>query len=98
MSLSDCIRCWSTPCECGWEYRNWPIEELEKHAQIFLRIIEFKKRATSLNFSTFLSEPETDADKRLMEYIRTWKKTEQIVKGAEHYLLCMKEMHESLNV
>lgn len=23
MALSDCIECWCTPCECGYEYRNW---------------------------------------------------------------------------
>lgn len=23
MSMSDCIRCWETPCVCGWEYRNY---------------------------------------------------------------------------
>ncbi len=23
MSLSDCIKCWSTPCTCGFDYRNW---------------------------------------------------------------------------
>ena len=22
MSLSDCPKCWETPCVCGWEYRN----------------------------------------------------------------------------
>ncbi len=26
MGLSDCIVCWMTPCECGYEYRNWSIE------------------------------------------------------------------------
>lgn len=23
MSLSHCPKCWDTPCECGYEYRNW---------------------------------------------------------------------------
>lgn len=23
MSMSDCEKCWDTPCECGWEYRSW---------------------------------------------------------------------------
>lgn len=22
MSLSDCTECWSTPCECGHEFKN----------------------------------------------------------------------------
>jgi hypothetical protein len=20
--LTDCEKCWNTPCDCGWEYRN----------------------------------------------------------------------------
>ena len=23
MALTDCVKCWMTPCECGYEYRNW---------------------------------------------------------------------------
>lgn len=22
MALSDCIKCWMTPCECGYEFEN----------------------------------------------------------------------------
>jgi hypothetical protein len=74
MALSDCIHCWDTPCTCGWDYRNWSIEALEKHAQLFLRILEFKKQSTNLNLSSAFSQPETDDDRRLMEYIGAWKK------------------------
>ncbi len=21
--LSDCEKCWDTPCTCGWDYRAW---------------------------------------------------------------------------
>jgi hypothetical protein len=26
MGLSDCIECWQTPCECGYEYSCWSIQ------------------------------------------------------------------------
>lgn len=26
MSLSDCEKCWETPCICGYNYRNWTTE------------------------------------------------------------------------
>ena len=26
MSMSDCEKCWETPCICGHEYRNWTPE------------------------------------------------------------------------
>lgn len=29
MALSDCEKCWDTPCTCGWDYRNWSKERLE---------------------------------------------------------------------
>ena len=22
MALSDCMKCWDTPCTCGWDYRH----------------------------------------------------------------------------
>jgi hypothetical protein len=28
MALSDCARCWNTPCTCGYDYRSWSKEEL----------------------------------------------------------------------
>lgn len=24
--LTDCIKCWSTPCTCGYDYRNYSID------------------------------------------------------------------------
>ena len=30
MALSDCIKCWSTPCECGHEFKNASNEYKEK--------------------------------------------------------------------
>lgn len=26
--LSDCEKCWETPCKCGYEYRNWNEKEI----------------------------------------------------------------------
>lgn len=23
MSMSDCEKCWDTPCNCGWDYRDY---------------------------------------------------------------------------
>lgn len=27
MSLSDCSKCWSTPCTCGYEYRGYTLDQ-----------------------------------------------------------------------
>lgn len=26
--LTDCEKCWETPCICGYEYRNWSENEI----------------------------------------------------------------------
>ena len=30
MSISDCVKCWSTPCDCGWEYRKMSVDGMIK--------------------------------------------------------------------
>ena len=39
MSLSDCEKCWDTPCQCGYEYREW---SWEKISEFFKTIVEAK--------------------------------------------------------
>lgn len=75
MSLSDCIHCWSTPCECGWEYRTMTIETLQERVGMFAMILAFKRRNPDAVFSTF-SEKETEDDRRFMEFIGAWEKKE----------------------
>lgn len=31
MSLSDCEKCWDTPCTCGYKYESWSPQELQAH-------------------------------------------------------------------
>jgi len=68
MSLSDCIKCWDTPCECGWEYRWWDIERLTKLRDTLTKIIEFKAQNPDAKLSGPLdyAKPDTEDDKRLM--------------------------------
>jgi len=40
MALSDCDKCWETPCKCGWEYRNSPLEIRLKLSAAILGIPE----------------------------------------------------------
>ncbi len=30
MSLSDCEKCWNTPCTCGWDYKDMPSKSLSE--------------------------------------------------------------------
>ena len=40
MALTDCGKCWSTPCECGWEYRYM---NDEKFAKFIVNILTYKE-------------------------------------------------------
>lgn len=75
MALSDCTHCWMTPCECGWDYRNYSIETLQERVGMFAMILAFKRRNPDAVFSTF-SEKETEDDRRFMEFIGAWEKKE----------------------
>lgn len=69
MSLSDCPKCWDTPCTCGWEYRNYSVKYLEEIISMFQKIVDFKKIHPRKKFSKGCTSSETKADKELMEYI-----------------------------
>lgn len=38
MSMSDCLKCWNTPCTCGWDYRNYNKEARLKLAANILGV------------------------------------------------------------
>lgn len=59
MSLSDCPRCWDTPCECGWEYRGWSLENLRKQRDMLSKVIAYKEMYPNEKLGT-----DKDADER----------------------------------
>lgn len=42
MSLSDCIKCWETPCVCGHEYKDWSVEKLEEFIAMLQKVLDEK--------------------------------------------------------
>lgn len=40
MGMSDCIKCWDSPCCCGYEYRNWSKDVRLSQAAVILGIDE----------------------------------------------------------
>lgn len=42
MSLSDCEKCWETPCRCGHGYRNWSVDDLNKQIAMLQDVVKIK--------------------------------------------------------
>ena len=42
MSMSDCERCWNTPCTCGWDYRSWHIEAINSQIRMLQIVRDFR--------------------------------------------------------
>lgn len=44
MSMSDCERCWDTPCTCGWDYKDWSLTRLIEQRDMLNKLIEGKHK------------------------------------------------------
>ena len=44
MSLSDCERCWDTPCTCGYSYRDWSKQSILNQILMLIRVLFIIKR------------------------------------------------------
>ena len=42
MALSDCEKCWDTPCVCGHEYNDWPSAKLKEFIVMLNGVLEKK--------------------------------------------------------
>jgi hypothetical protein len=43
MSLSDCSKCWDTPCTCGYEWEKYSLEYLLKFRTMINGVIDNKQ-------------------------------------------------------
>lgn len=43
MALSDCVKCWDTPCRCGWNYRTWTKDALNEFIKILQNVRDGKE-------------------------------------------------------
>jgi hypothetical protein len=43
MSLSDCVKCWCNPCECGYDYRSWSTDRIKNLISTLEEMLEERK-------------------------------------------------------
>jgi hypothetical protein len=42
MGMSDCEKCWDTPCTCGHDYRDWTKGQLRSQIAMLKRVLAKK--------------------------------------------------------
>lgn len=47
MAMSDCEKCWDTPCSCGWQYRTWTIQRLKEEQRLIQYYIDISKEVSN---------------------------------------------------
>lgn len=45
MGMSDCIKCWDTPCRCGHDYAHWSEKDLEAQIKMLQEVLTMKRLA-----------------------------------------------------
>ena len=75
MSLSDCMKCWDTPCTCGWDYRNYTRQTLEDKIELFRLILKYKTDHPDAKFSQISFDAETEDDKALMKILNDFSRS-----------------------
>ena len=43
--LSDCEKCWNTPCNCGWDYKDY---NSENFAMYISNIIQYRPKEDAI--------------------------------------------------
>ena len=67
MSMSDCPKCWDTPCTCGYGYRKWTEEALRDQIRMLSDVL--KEKIESKNVPKRVTGMKDDAlNRALAEY------------------------------
>ena len=43
MAMSDCPKCWETPCACGHEYESWTVTRIEALIAVLQSVLARKR-------------------------------------------------------
>ena len=63
MGMSDCEKCWDTPCGCGWDYRNWSDSRFSEFiSDITIGRIKYRAKKTRKESKKTRDIPFPDGD------------------------------------
>lgn len=66
MSLSNCPKCWETPCCCGHEYEHWSTKRLEENIALLQGVLARKHQGEPASQDVTAGEQENPMLKTLM--------------------------------
>ena len=58
MSMSDCSRCWNTPCICGWEYIHWEEDYIIDQIHMLTKVLFFQRKYGVINVHDFIANSD----------------------------------------
>jgi len=70
--ISDCSRCWNTPCMCGWDYRDWNMAQLLDLQNTINWVVAYRQQHPDAKFSEKSGDPLTDDDISLLKATGSW--------------------------
>jgi hypothetical protein len=74
MGMADCEHCWDTLCICGWSYRHWEIERIDRLIRKLSAVKEFKIQNPNATFKWSLpAAKKTEDEEKLLEHLRSTK-------------------------
>lgn len=49
MSMSDCVKCWDTPCTCGYGYEHWDEKKILDQIEMLKKVLNEKLKRKILS-------------------------------------------------
>lgn len=105
MALSDCPKCWDTPCTCGYMYKDWTDEKISDFVGNILSGVTYYKSIDNedkdVKFlkTVFLTSPTTGKKLKIKNVSTSNKNTDFVIttRNDEEMWKCTVKIEETSN-